>query len=256
MRRRWWLVARVLALLLGATAVGLALGNELDWDSFVVRTAPCTHRLVALTFDDGPHPEFTPEILAMLDRLHVKATFFMIGQEMDRYPEIVRLVAAKGHAIGNHTYTHPHNLEACSQVQVAAELERCEHTIERLTGRRTRIFRPPRGLLDESVFAVATREGFRTILWTVCADHHDAPTPPQMAKRVLAAVRPGAIILAHDGTFASRWKDVAATPLIVRGLQARGYRFVTVPELLAHLAAARAQEVTPARRGWPPWERR
>ena len=189
-------------------------------------------KVVALTYDDGPHPIYTPQILDILDRYGVKATFFMVGKSMEQYPDIVRDVIKRGHVVGNHTYTHPHNIELDTQAQVIRELDGCEQVIERITGQRAHLFRPPRGLVDGSVFTIANEEGYKTVLWTVCADHHDAPTPELMAKRVLKHVRPGAIILAHDGSFATRWKDVAATPLIIRELKKRGYRFVTVPQLL------------------------
>jgi peptidoglycan/xylan/chitin deacetylase (PgdA/CDA1 family) len=189
-------------------------------------------KVVALTYDDGPHPDFTPAILSALDMYQVKATFFMIGERMEKYPEIVKEAVAKGHVIGNHTYSHPRDLESLAPSTVIRELDDCEEVIERITGKRTHLFRPPRGLLSGTILTVAKEEGYQTILWTVSADHQDAPTPELMAKRVLDHVKPGAIILAHDGTFASRINDVKATPLIIEELKRRGYRFVTVPELL------------------------
>jgi len=193
---------------------------------------PTREKVVALTYDDGPHPDFTPAILDTLEKYHVKATFFMIGERMLKYPQIVERAVAAGHAIGNHTYTHPHDLESLPSPKVIREIDDCEQLIEQMTGKRTQIFRPPRGLVNGTVLRIARDEGYDTILWTVSADHHDAPTPEAMAKRVLAHVKPGAIILAHDGTFASRINDVKAAPLIIEELQRRGYRFVTVPELL------------------------
>jgi peptidoglycan/xylan/chitin deacetylase (PgdA/CDA1 family) len=210
------------------------------WHESVIVSVPVKEKLVALTYDDGPHPAFTPDILAILDRYHVNATFFMIGQRMQQYPEIVKEVVARGHAIGNHTYSHPREIAGLTSAQVIRELDTCEELIERFTGRRTHLFRPPLGLMNSRVLMVAREEGYLTILWTVSADHHDAPTPQAMAERVLRGVKPGSIILAHDGTFPSRINDVEATPLIIEELQKRGYRFVTVPELLA---AAREPEV-------------
>ncbi len=102
-----------------------------------------------------------------------------------------------------------------------------------MTGKRAHLFRPPRGMFDGSVISIAGEEGYKTILWSICADHHDAPTPEMMAQRVLKHVGPGSIILAHDGSFNSRWKDVVATGLIIEGLKKRGYKFATVPELLS-----------------------
>jgi peptidoglycan/xylan/chitin deacetylase (PgdA/CDA1 family) len=203
-----------------------------SWYQSIVYRVPTKEKVVALTYDDGPHPVYTRQILDILDKYHVKATFFMIGRLMDRYPDVVKDVLKRGDVIANHTYTHPSNIEADTSAQVIRELEQCEQVVERMTGKRAYFFRPPRGLIDSTVFSIARDEGYRTILWTVCADHHDAPTPELMAERVLRLNRPGGIILAHDGSFPSRWKDVAATPLIIERLQKQGYRFVTIPELL------------------------
>jgi peptidoglycan-N-acetylglucosamine deacetylase len=202
------------------------------WRDRVVGCVPTRQKVAALTFDDGPNPAFTPKLLDILDKYHVKATFFMIGKYMDKRPDLVGDVVRRGHAIGNHTYTHPRNIELDTQAQMIRELDSCEEVMERLTGRRGHLFRPPRGLIDGSVFAIASEEGYTTVLWTVCGDHHDALTPKLMAKRVLDNIRPGAIILLHDGETGIRWKDIAATPLIIEELRKRGYRFVTVPELL------------------------
>jgi peptidoglycan/xylan/chitin deacetylase (PgdA/CDA1 family) len=231
----------------GLVAIGLAfmLATRhalagLPLNKGVVRRVETREKVVALTYDDGPHPIFTPEILKALDKYGVKATFFMIGSLMERHPAIVKDVVARGHAIGNHTYTHPHNIEADTPAEVMRELDRCEQVIERMTGKRTQIFRPPLGLVDRAVLRIAEEAGYRTILWTVCADHHDAPTPELMAQRVLKEIRPGAIILAHDGRLGIRWKDVAATPVIIQFLLERGYRFVTVPELLTRSTQVKA----------------
>jgi peptidoglycan/xylan/chitin deacetylase (PgdA/CDA1 family) len=203
-----------------------------SWRGEVICRVPTREKVCALTYDDGPHPKYTPQILAILKKYDVKATFFMIGRDMEKYPGIVQAVLKQGNEIANHTYTHPRNMEASTQAQVIKELEKCEDVIEQMTGKRAHLFRPPRGLIDGTVFTIADEEGYRTVLWTVCADHHDAPTPEAMAKRVLQHIRPGAVILAHDGSFPSRWKDVAATPLIIEGLKKKSYRFVSVSELI------------------------
>lgn len=202
------------------------------WQDSVVHRVITNEKVVALTYDDGPNPIYTPQILKILDKYHVKATFFMIGSKMEQNPDIAKQVAEAGHAIGNHTYSHPANIEKCTPAQVKLEINRCEAIIVRLTGQKPTIFRTPKGLINGTVATIAEDEGYQTILWTVSADHHDAPTPELMTQRVLKHIAPGAIILAHDGMYPIRWKDVAATPLIIESLQKKGYRFVTVPELL------------------------
>lgn len=229
------LIAIIITLLVRPTKIEVKrpMKASMSWRGKVIYKIPTQDKIVALTFDDGPDPRFTPQILDELQKKNVKATFFMVGQEMEKHPDIVKRVIAQGDVIANHTYTHPHDIEADTRAQVIRELERCEEIIESFTGQRAKLFRPPRGLIDGSVFQIAEEEGYTTTLWTVCADHHDAPTPELMAKRVLDHIVPGGIILVHDGRLNSRWKDVKATPLIIDELTKRGYRFVTLPELLA-----------------------
>lgn len=202
------------------------------WRGKVVYRVATREKVVALTFDDGPYPVYTQQILDILDQCHVKATFFMIGKNMETHPEIVRDVVKRGHVIGNHTYDHPKNLELGTQAQVVRELDSCEQVIERLTGSRAHLFRPPRGLIDGGVLMIADAEGYCTVLWSVCVDHRAAATPELMAQRVLERNVRGAIVLVHDGGCFTRWKDVAVTPILIERFRKRGYRFVTVPELL------------------------
>jgi len=206
---------------------------SLFWQSETIHKAPVKEPLIALTFDDGPHPEYTIQLLDVLDSYNVKATFFLVGNLMEKYPDIVKQIVARGHAIGNHTYSHPPNMELETHASVITELDRTDAVIKKITGMKTDLFRPPKGLVDGNLLSIAEQKGFKTILWTVCADNREAPTPELMAKRVTDRISPGAIILAHDGRYKSRWKDVAATPIIIERLIIAGYHFVTVPELIA-----------------------
>ncbi len=188
-------------------------------------------KVVALTFDDGPHPIYTPKVLEILRRYKVKATFFLIGERVERFPQIARMIVSEGHEVGNHTYSHPNNLPKENWDEIRLEIEKCSKAIERVTGVRPKFFRPPKGFLNYKVLTLAQLEGYTLVFWTVSADHKDAPNPKAMAKRVLKLVHPGAIILMHDGRIPSRWKDVKALPLIIKGLRKQGYKFVTVSEL-------------------------
>lgn len=207
----------------------------------VMRGKQTYHRVVALTYDDGPHPIYTPKILKILDKEHVKATFFMIGRLMEEHPEIVRDIVRRGHAVGNHTYSHPHDITVLSASQIDTEILKCTSVMEKITGQRSNLFRPPLGRTNSSVISIADHNGCAVILWSVSADNHSARTPEAMAQRVLSRVKPGSIILAHDGRFPMRWKDVKATPLIIKGLKKRGYRFVTIQELMAINSRANRQ---------------
>lgn len=223
---------RVLLLLPLVALLSGSLAADLRWRGEVVSRVTTPRKVVALTFDDGPSPSFTPAILRILAGWRQPATFFMVGSQVERYPAVARAVTAAGHAVGNHTGDHPRDLTALPAEQVRAELRRGSRALRSVLGTTTTLFRPPYGSINGSVERVAAEEGYRTLLWTVCADHHDAPTPAAMAQRVLRQLRPGAIVLFHDGDTPNRWKDVAALPLVLQPLLARGYRCVTVPELL------------------------
>jgi len=210
-----------------ALALSLSIVHE-------IRARGPLPKVVALTFDDGPHPVYTPKVLEILKRYGVKATFFLIGKQVERYPEIARQIVAEGHEVGNHTYSHPKNLPKENWDEVRQEIEKCSEAIEQATGVRPKFFRPPWGFLNYKVLTLAQLEGYTLVFWTVSADHKDAPTPQAMAKRVLKLVHPCAIILMHDGRIPSRWKDVKALPLIIEGLRKQGYKFVTLSELLKH----------------------
>ncbi len=187
-------------------------------------------RCVALTFDDGPDPRYTPSILNILRQYGVKATFFQVGRQVDAYPELARAVAAQGHVIGNHTYSHPY-LDHESGPEVAQEMARGERSLETALHLRSYLFRPPRGDWDPVIFRECRREGDHLILWTLALDHHTVHTPQAMAARALRLIRPGSVLLLHDGADSKRGVTVQALPILLAGLRARGYRCVTVPEL-------------------------
>ncbi|MGE5390754.1 MAG: polysaccharide deacetylase family protein [Deltaproteobacteria bacterium] len=193
---------------------------------------PVKEKVVAITFDDGPMPVYTTQILDILDQYQAKATFFMIGERMKEYPGIVKEVSDRGHVIANHTFTHPANLRTLDDQQVQWELKAASDVSENLTGQRVYLFRPPRGIMDDRLMRTVRGAGYEVIIWSICADNHAAPTPELMAKRVTEQIKPGQIILLHDGRVPERKLDVEATRLILADLSAKGYRFVTVPELL------------------------
>lgn len=188
-------------------------------------------KIIALTFDDGPHPIYTPQILDILDQHQVKATFFMIGSRMEEYPDIVKEVAARGHLIANHTYTHPGNLRTLSLEKLKWEIDQCQLSMQRITGQNTYLFRPPRGILNSQIIKILKEKGYTIVLWGICTYNYKAPTPEMMAARVIKHAHPGLIVLVHDGKTDFRWKDVEATRLIVASLSRQGYRFVTLEEL-------------------------
>jgi peptidoglycan/xylan/chitin deacetylase (PgdA/CDA1 family) len=185
-------------------------------------------KMVALSFDDGPFP-LTPKFVQMLRANHAVATFFMIGDQVTaRYRATLREELRNGDALGDHTFTHP-DLVTAGGVQ--SQLQRTIQAIRGLSGYTPCVFRPPYGDYDTTVMNTAASLGLATILWEVDPSDYTLPGVSVIEQRVLAQVKPGAIVLSHDGG-GPREQTLAAYPYIIKALRARGYRFVTVPELL------------------------
>ncbi|AEF93214.1 polysaccharide deacetylase [Desulfotomaculum nigrificans CO-1-SRB] len=189
-----------------------------------------SQKIVALTFDDGPDPRFTPDILDILQQYHCKATFFVVGQNLELHQNLVKRALAEGHEVGNHTMSHT-NLHAIPQQAVFAEINNCSQSIAALTGVAPKFFRPPVGITNPSIEKTASNLGMVEVHWTVAIENQSAPTPEAMARRVLERVRPGSIILLHDGRL-DRSKTVQSLPLLLQGLDEKGYQAVTLTQLL------------------------
>jgi peptidoglycan-N-acetylglucosamine deacetylase len=189
----------------------------------VASAGPASGNEVALTFDDGPSFTQTPAILATLDRLHARATFFEEGRHVRGREELMRQILASGDEIGNHSYHHP-------AYPGNRELAATDRSIREATGFEPCLFRPPYGLIDAKVEAAARRNHLETILWTL--DSHDDHHPGVAAIRanVVGGAEPGAIILMHDG--GHHPQTVRALPGVIHGLRARGFHFATVSALL------------------------
>lgn len=191
---------------------------------------------VALTFDDGPNEPYTSEILDILKRYNVKATFFVLGKNVERYPDVTRRIAEEGHAIGNHTYDHPY-LFIQSKSHIQNEIQRAEECIFKATNKRTNLFRSPYGADNNWVYHVVKEIGYITIEWSVTG-HNGGKKIPQdkIVRNVLREVKNGAIVLLHDGDRLIKGADrrdmVKALPVIIESLQQKGYQLVTVPQLL------------------------
>ncbi|HYY81498.1 MAG TPA: polysaccharide deacetylase family protein [Actinomycetes bacterium] len=183
---------------------------------------------VALTFDDGPWPHTTAQILAILAQRRAPATFFVVGRQVERYPQLLRRELAVAMAVGTHSYSHPQPFDRLPAPRVRQEIIRGRRTLDPL-GVRPVGFRPPGGTLSVTVVAAAEQLGFRTVLWTVDpADWQPGITADQLVRRVLAAARPGAIVLLHDGG-GNRSATVAALPAIIDGLRHLGLTLTTLP---------------------------
>jgi peptidoglycan/xylan/chitin deacetylase (PgdA/CDA1 family) len=187
-------------------------------------------KVIALTIDDGPRPKTTAEMLDILKRNNVKATFFWVGSALQENPEIAKRVVAEGHAIGNHTWHHWYR--KMDEATAKSEIEKTNELIYKTTGVKTSFFRPPGGYLNNGLAAYAKSQKNSVVMWSVTSADTDPRAKYQVfVKNVIRDAKPGAIVLMHDGG-GNRERTVKALPAIVSGLKQQGYRFVTVPELL------------------------
>lgn len=194
-------------------------------------------KLVALTFDDGPS-DFTPRYLSVLERMHVHATFFLIGDQVDQYPQFVRRALRDGDIVGNHTFTHP-DMTQIPWREVVRQLRKTTLAIRQATGFTPCLWRAPYGSLTPRLEALARSMGMISIQWDTDPQDFTVPPATSIVNRVLKGnpydpdkgVHPGSIVLMHDG---GGWRGhtLAALPRIIDRLRARGYRFVTVAQLL------------------------
>jgi peptidoglycan/xylan/chitin deacetylase (PgdA/CDA1 family) len=186
----------------------------------------CTRaKCVALTFDDGP-AESTGRLLDILAAHHVRATFFIVGEQAAKFPELVRREHEAGHQVADHSYTHA-DLGRAPTKKIMSELTRTQEAIRRASGVTPTMLRPPYGSLSKRLTGIATRMGMAQVLWTVDPLDWEHRDTKYVERRVLKAVKPGYIVLMHD----IHPTTVAAIPAIIERLAAQGYSFVTVPDL-------------------------
>lgn len=185
-------------------------------------------RYIALTFDDGPHGDKTVQLLEILRRLKLPATFFVVGKMALRYPELIERIVLDGHELGNHTYHH-YRLPKIPLDQVLGELNRTRDLLTGMVGAPTRLFRPPGGEYNDAIQKIISKEGYSSILWTDDpADYKLGRTSEQLVQLVLRDITPGGIILLHDGLPVT----MSSLPEMVSRLRAQNYQFVTVSELI------------------------
>ena len=184
-------------------------------------------KYIALTFDDGPHPQYTSRLLALLKQNHVKATFFVVGEMVERYPQLLKQIAAGGHTIGNHTFHHL-NLTKISKADAALEIQACNEAVKRVTGRTPYLFRPPGGDYNHQIAEISEAEKMTMVLWSDDPGDFAKPGSKVIATRLLTKVRGGAIILLHDGI----QQTLDLLPFVIDTLRSEGYQFVTVDQLI------------------------
>ncbi len=183
--------------------------------------------IVSLTFDDGPHPAVTPRLLDLLRERGVRGTFFLIGREVERHPEIVRRIASEGHALGNHTASHSYLFWAHSRVRLRREIASAQEAIEAAAGVRCRQFRAPVGLKNPWLSAELGRMGLELWSWEVRRLDRGRPDPARLLRRLRRRLRPGSILLLHDGADrrpAGNPGVLEALPVLLNALATLGYR--------------------------------
>ena len=196
---------------------------------------PVREKVIALTFDDGPNDPYTGLILDALKRQQVKATFFLIGANVERYPETARRIKAEGHFVGNHTYRHS-RFDQSDAPAIAKDIADGRRAIETVTGVTPTWFRPPYGINGPGMEEVCRAQGMAIAGWSADANDWNPHPVEELVDRIVSQATPGDIILMHDGWEtnhgADRRNTAAAVPLILEKLKAQGFRFVTVPDLL------------------------
>jgi polysaccharide deacetylase family sporulation protein PdaB len=250
---------RLLAALLGAVPVLLAACGAAQQPPTATSTAPASTGMstgtpaptpeppliyltahgnpdlpeIALTFDDGPAPQYTEAILQVLRSHRVKATFFLLGRWVQQYPDLAREVVADGHAVGDHSWSHA-DLTQLSESQASQELTSTRDIIQQVTGVKTTLFRPPYRAYNRQLLDLAASLHFSTILWSIDPHDWEMPGVGPIISTALGNAQNGAIILMHDGG-GDRSQTVAALSSIIERLQAQGFTFVTIPQMLSHL---------------------
>lgn len=225
--RRICALVCLFALVFGASgrcfASGSIAGN-------IVKNVPNGEMKIALTFDDGPHCKYTAEILDILKEYNVKATFFVIGSNASKYPELIERELCEGHEVENHTYSHVY-LKKLSDDEIKNQLAESESVVTGIADYTTRLIRPPGGIYDDRLLSIASELGYGIVLWSVDTRDWEHKPPAKIIECVLRDVCPGDIILMHD--FIGRNSPTPeALRVIIPRLKEMGYSFVTVSELM------------------------
>ncbi len=215
----------------GLDPPGTAAGAE----PVAVWAGPANEKAVALTFDDGPSPVYTPQIMALFKKYQAHGTFFVMGHRVEQYPGLVQGLIQAGHEVGNHSFSHP-RLTKIAQLSREQELERTAVDLDLLgCSQSERLFRPPYSAFDDRLQAYLAHTHRRLILWSIDSGDWRGLAAPAIIKNVLSRVGNGSIIIFHDSdenAQANRHPTVEALRTILPALKAAGYRMVTVSQLL------------------------
>ncbi len=226
--RGWQAVLGHLSHTLAPERLGPSLTERIFW------RADVSEPVVALSFDDGPHPTFTPRLLDILEKHDVPATFFLIGRYVRRHPDIAQRIAAGRHEIGNHTYHH-RIMPLLPGKMLEHEICTTHELIRDATGREAQLLRPPMGLFTRRTVDVIEACGYKTVVGDVYPRDPNLPGTERIVSRVLRRTRPGSLIILHDGgntRSVDRSQTLTAVDRIIPELKKRGFRFITLSELI------------------------
>ena len=196
----------------------------------VVWEIQTAEKVVALTFDDGPHPKYTEQILDLMDQYGAKGTFFLVGEQAEKNPQIVLRMYEDGHEIANHTYTHPFTKSVSTIIK---EIDQTNEVLFGITGYSPKLFRPVEGYYTDQLVNEVVKKGYKMVMWSWHQDTEDWRDPGvnHIVRKVLNGIKGGDIVLFHDGG-SDRTQTVKAIEIILPELQKQGYRFITVSEML------------------------
>lgn len=200
------------------------LENGLKYSKLI--SGDSSKKQIALTFDDGPHPNYTPRLLQILTKYRIPTTFFVVGEQAEAHPDLIRQQAAAGHVIANHTYHHV-SLPKIPEEFVADEIKACGEVIQTITGKPAHYFRPPGGEYTPQVAEVSEALGYTMVLWTDDPGDYARPGDDLIIERTLRKANSGGILLLHDGVE----ETIEVLPAIIEALQSKGYEFVPLSQL-------------------------
>lgn len=201
----------------------------------IIRKLRTDRRMLSVTFDDGPHPVYTPKIMDLLDNRNARGTFFMTGRNIESNPELVKEASARGHLIANHTYSHPHAL-FCSADRLRNEINRTKNMIEDITGKTNRFFRPPYGFITPRMLSICRELELSIVLWNANGRDFRKNGAAAIVRRLRNGIKPGSILLLHDCKYSDNGADysksIEALGIILDNIDDRGLKPVTVEELI------------------------
>lgn len=223
----WWY-----GLVVALWFISMALGSfSMSWNFYLnafTGKKKLKQKKIAITFDDGPHPEYTLDVLKILERYQAKATFFCIGHRIEKYPAIVKAISKKGHDIGNHSYSHDVMIDFSSTDQWLQDIKKTDQIIHQVIGKKNVIFRPPFGVTTPKL-AKALRSTEHTVIgWNIRSFDTVTKNPERIFRRICRQIRPGTVILLHD-----KQKNVLSVlEHVLQFLQDNDYKTLTINELL------------------------